>query len=156
MLTGQVEQIVRAKGPGIKVLGMKIGCTLTYGAKLFLPKAEQSTGLFPEIQFVLLDTKIEPQGPGSWVLRRMDKAGSKHLKISSITKVTIEETDDHKLAFKSHAILHANMHLPAWAVRILPFSRARIQDAGSRSMQESLERNIGPRLNRFQAAFLQI
>jgi len=153
-----VEEIVTAKGPGLKIFGVKIGCTLTYGAKLFLHSSSPREGIsakLPQYKFVLLETELDPRGSLAWILRYMDKAGAKYMQISSITHVTVELRPNNKFAFQSHAILSAKVMLPDWAIRIIPVSREKIVKVGNRSIQESLEHNIGPRLNRFQASFME-
>lgn len=164
--TEHIDTFAKAKGPIVKVLGTRISPILTYGARLYLPaqvndslQQENATQTLPEFQFVLLDTELDvSSGPIAWIFRLLNKSRKKFMKVSSISKVTIgiKQDDPNQpkcFVFSSNAMLSSSSDVPSWVLKAMLSTKEKLEEKGSMAMQESLDKNITPRMERFLGAY---
>jgi len=151
--------------------GLKVLSESTIGVKLILPResgqkyspttlsSENNCGmLYPEYQFTLLDSNLQPTGPRAliWLFQQITKFRDK---TSSFTRVYVRPhpttTENVSLVFTTEARLQIMVRIPSRMNRILPqtFDVSRFERQGTEAVQRLLEKELEPALRSFCVQF---
>lgn len=158
--------------------GLKLTTINTIGVKTVLPEMAQpieqqqrqtSEDIFGmRYEFTLLDSVFRPEGnaPIVWLFNKLIGTSSDNgvtdepiePATSSFTTYYVEPatgpSDPDKIVFVSDSNLVTCIEFPSFLIRVLPVSLQKMEEQGSKAMQTTLDKEIGPSLKRFVTAFL--
>jgi hypothetical protein len=140
-----VDELLLVKSSGIPFsLGLTMFVESIIGFNLVLP--DESEGSFPEYQFTLIQDTIRAEGPRAmvWIFEKITGASSKQKKgqtTHSFSTLKVEPSPDKpgEIVFQSNTRLEINLYFPKILLRILPMSREKSNEIGSKSTLKSLE-----------------
>jgi hypothetical protein len=145
------HDIIQIKA-NLQMPGLKLCSKSTIGVKLVLPDFPN----YPEYQFTLLDSELEPSGPRPlvWLFNKLTRYRDK---TSSFTRVSVENTKDEKMVFSTDARLEAQIRIPSGILKILPgnVDLSKFESQGSDAMQKLLEKDLGPALQSFRDSYYE-
>jgi len=148
-----LEVVTRTQFPGMVLKSMNI-----IGSKRIFSNSDQQYDP-SQYQLTLLDTKLEPEGnsPIVWLFKKIvgketngiSKQPMEEPRGSSFTTFTLEYLNDNEIQFTSDAKLSVRVEFPKLLIRLLPVSLEKMEEQGSKSMQSTIDKEVGPALERY-------
>lgn len=140
-----IYQVIKS---GTKFPGLEIKSFMHMGCKLITSSESKSD--YPELQFVLLDSKNVPEGSKFmvWIYNKLtgenqnedEGEGEKGTYTSdALMRLTLSCNDNDELIFHSSSMLNIYIEFPSVFVKLMPVSKCRAESLGSDAIGNALD-----------------
>eukprot|EP00568_Trieres_chinensis_P000723 CAMPEP_0183299174 /NCGR_PEP_ID=MMETSP0160_2-20130417/5973_1 /TAXON_ID=2839 ORGANISM="Odontella Sinensis, Strain Grunow 1884" /NCGR_SAMPLE_ID=MMETSP0160_2 /ASSEMBLY_ACC=CAM_ASM_000250 /LENGTH=322 /DNA_ID=CAMNT_0025461367 /DNA_START=25 /DNA_END=993 /DNA_ORIENTATION=- len=156
------DLIRRVQTPGVQFPGLKVVTDSYIGTKLIMPTDAESGD--PEYEFTLIKDEPKALGPKPlvWVFNRLTGAGGKaegddkEQTVHSLSRLRVksDEGGNNGATLTMNSFLEIDVTFPTILLKILPVSKEKAEEQGSKSIQNVVEKDIGPSVERFREAYM--
>lgn len=166
-----ITRIVEVTNPAMQFLGIKLHSVVTVGTQLL--KGYDSEGKIiptrpflgcPEFQFTLLGSRFSAEGPRPlvWLFNKITRrqestnfakrksyyGNDRPVVTRGFTRIWSEAVGDGKIIFCTDANLESQLRIPRLLTRLLPMSLDKMEEQGSKTLQNAIEKDIAPAMER--------
>ena len=161
-------RFVKLTNPPLPFIGIQLLSIATIGIQQLKNTDAADSGYFyPELQFTLLTTSFKAEGlrPLVWLFYKLiggpENATASCLPSNNarfttfgFTRVWAEPTKDGVI-FCNCARLASQIAFPSFLIAALPFTVDQMEAQGTSTLQNAIEKDIGPAMLRFQTAYME-
>eukprot|EP00978_Attheya_sp_CCMP212_P020415 scaffold58372_cov53-Attheya_sp.AAC.1 len=117
----------------------------------------------PELEFILLGQKFSADGPPPlvWIFNQMTGIDQKTRKTSQVSnhavfRVKVLPSNDGKgIVFASNMDAELHIQFPSMLLELLPVAKEVIEEQGSKSLQQLMNRDLPPGVDKFHDAYVK-
>ena len=174
--TSDNVRLVQLLNTPMSFLGISLNSTALVGVQLIVDHewSDHQDGILAELQFTLLTTEFEAQGPSPLVWLFYKIIGGREAAITSgmpfsteqnempeqsrfttsgFTRVWVEIGPDGEIRLCNKAKLQSRILVPSVLVSMLPMSIGQMKSRGDDTLRKTIRKDLEPAIRRFQTAF---